>query len=298
MTNPTTNNKIILAMSDSYNLGDALSHELYMKLSEQKIQREKLSYTESPAYITTGSILRMCKANHHVMGTGFISANDDLGKGDWQGFTNKIHTQPASIISVRGKLTRKKLLAMGVDCPKCYGDPAILTPIAFPFIKEERKSHYDIGLIAHYIDQKDVNYISFKKNLSKKYRTQEINILTGNNFQLFLEKLQQSDTIITSSLHGMILGLVYGKRTILTEFSNNVFGERFKFHDFFSSLEIDYEIFDSKNKALLNNNIHIQNKALLNIGSDMIRNTSFTINTRKKQLLINWQKHINSLQKS
>lgn len=55
--------------------------------------------------------------------------------------------RPDKIISVRGPLTRYALIQKGYECPKRYGDPALLLPV---FYSPKRRPRKYILLISHW----------------------------------------------------------------------------------------------------------------------------------------------------
>jgi hypothetical protein len=125
------NDVVLLSMlKNDVNFGDAVSDIFFSKLSDKKIKAVDIHYGKD-SYLTTGSILRLCNKNHTVIGSGFISDDDDLGKGDWKTYTNKVYNIPKKILSVRGPKTRAKLKAMGIDCPQSYGDPLTIFPLVY-----------------------------------------------------------------------------------------------------------------------------------------------------------------------
>ena len=77
-----------------------------------------------------------------------------------------------------------------------------------------------------------------------------ININTGEDYKTFIEDIKSCEYIISSSLHGIIMGIIYFKKVLYMKFSDKVIGGMFKFNDFFSSLEIKY--MTSKDEILKN----------------------------------------------
>ena len=216
------------------------------------------------------------------MGSGFISSN------------NKLNIKPHKILSVRGPKTREKLLQMNIECPENYGDPLIIFPLVY---NKKQTIQYTIGIIPHYIDKIHIN-ILVNKLKKKGYKVNIINILTGTNYQPFIDEINKCEYIISSSLHGIIMGLVYGKKTIFTKFSNKVVGGLFKFEDFFLSLGIKYNVIHFDDKNLLKNIINVNYNNLINIGKDIINVCPFIENIRKTQLVNSWKTHVNKINNS
>jgi len=277
--------KNILDLSKNYNLsyyicknfGDAVSHLLYNFLSEINLNNAGIN-PNTISFLTVGSILNRATNKHIVMGSGFIKEND------------KVISNPYLILSVRGPKTREKLLKMNIKCPEKYGDPLILFPLLY---NKKQPCEYKIGIIPHYIDKNSEKLNKLINNLkNKNYKINIINIVTGLDYKPFIDEINKCEYIISSSLHGIIMGLVYGKKTIFTKFSNNVIGDLFKFNDFFLSLDINYKSIDCINTNLLENIIQVNNTKLINIGIDIINVCPFIKNDRKKNLINLWNEHI------
>lgn len=192
------------------NLGDALNKSLVEKISNKKVIWAD-STSNFKYYMAVGSVLQLANPNTEVWGSGLISKHaKPLFK------PNKIH-------AVRGPLTRKILLDMGFECPKVYGDPAILLPRYFN-INTTKK--YKIGIIPHFVDkfllpqQKDLpDYISV------------IDIETTDVIS-FLNAVCECEMIVSSSLHGIVIADAYGIPSSRVCFSNNISGGDFKFCDY------------------------------------------------------------------
>ncbi len=195
------------------NWGDELNKTL-VKL----ISGKDPIYVEDPEthhHLCTGSILRWAHKNTTVWGSGFISSRD------------KIHEQP-DIRAVRGPLSREKVLKLGFDCPKVYGDPALLYP---RFYKPQTKKKYKFGIIPHYIDQGHPWLERYKNSHSVKI----INIMDPT-INTFVDEINECEVILSSSLHGLICADSYGIPSYWIELSKNVIGGGFKFIDYFKSV--------------------------------------------------------------
>lgn len=263
------------------NFGDAVNKKFWKKMYQDNFtnDRRKLHY------ITTGSI--MCKVNNKsiILGTGFISKYGDIGGNNFSSKSNIKHVEPHKVIAVRGPLTRKKLLDFKIDCPKNYGDPLILMPCIYK--KYVNIEDNIIGIITHYIDKNNKNYKLLKNNLEKNnYRVKYIDICVGDNYEKLIDEINKCKYIISSSLHGVIMGIVYKKKTIYIEFSNKVIGNSFKFQDFFQSININYKNKNIYNVDIMNNIIDVDYNYLHYTGKKLILLIPF-INNKRKQILIN-----------
>ena len=264
----------------SDNFGDGINKLFWEKITKKRIRFNKLK----PHYITTGSIMCLVNNKSIIFGTGFISENGDLGGKDFTSNKSIVYKKPLKVISVRGKLTQDKLLKIGINCPNNYGDPLILFPCIYnklSIIKDKV-----VGIIPHYIDKNTELLEELKKSLQNEgYQVIILDIECGNNYIKFLDNINKCKYIISSSLHGIIMGLVYKKETIFLEFSNKVIGNQFKFLDFFSSLDIEYKYKKIYDSNILENKIEMDYKKLETLGEKMINLIPFIDENRKIELL-------------
>jgi hypothetical protein len=100
---------------------------------------------------------------------------------------------------------------------------------------------------------------------------------------------------VSSTLHGVIFALAYGRKTIFTEFSNRVVGKKFKFYDFFESINVDYNALKFDDPNLLKNEIKIDKQGLIKTGLDIISVCPFIDPSRKKTLRVQWQQHVSAI---
>lgn len=199
------------------NFGDIITPLIIRYFSKKKIKRIKRpSFYNKEHYFVIGSILHRATKTTIIWGSGFISSESHCQE------------KPKTILAVRGPLTRQILLNDGIDCPKVYGDPALLLPrIYTPIFKKK----YKIGIIPHYVDKENTWLLQFKNN-------PDINIIDvqQNNPFRFIDEILKCEKILSSSLHGIIVSDAYDIPSIWVEFSNKVSGEGFKFRDYFKSV--------------------------------------------------------------
>tara|TARA_B100001063_G_scaffold247257_1_gene291828 strand:- start:7412 stop:8281 length:870 start_codon:yes stop_codon:yes gene_type:complete len=273
------NSKINLYTVKAKNFGDGVNKLFWENLTQDTIYNNNSELH----YITTGSI--MCLANNKsiIFGTGFISNDGDLGGGNWYSNSNIKYKTPHKIIAVRGPLSRKKMLDFNIECPENYGDPLILMPCL--------NSNYTniedniIGIIPHFIDKNNKNYILLKTNLEKKgYIVKFIDIEVGSNHNKLIKEINKCKYIISSSLHGVMMGIVYKKKTIFIEFSDKVIGNGFKFQDFFKSVNITYKNINTYDIGILDNIIKVDYDYLIKTGINLISLIPFISSERKTEL--------------
>lgn len=210
-----TNTLNVFWLKRTQNFGDSLNPLLLKKLTGKNIQWVK-SYSPNIHYITMGSILDSATKDTIVWGAGFISQESHCFE------------KPKKVCAVRGPKSREKLLADGIECPKIYGDPALLLPKIYqPSIKKTHK----LGIIPHFVDKQHPWFETIKNH-------KNIKIIDIQNPDLFavVDDILSCENIASSSLHGMIVSDAYQIPSLWIEFSNNVIGEGFKFIDYFLSV--------------------------------------------------------------
>ena len=211
-------------LNEVWNWGDAVSPTIYrMVTGEEPELIDFLDYPNQPHLIICGSTLRWISKTSVIWGAGAISrAGRFMEKGE----------PPLKIAAVRGPLTRKRFLDLGIPCPEIYGDPALLFPKYYqPSVKPE----FELGIIPHYIDQGSPAL----ELLSGDPRVRILDITqkgVKDNVYSFIDDVARCRRIASSSLHGLILADAYSVPSLWLEFSNNVVGGGFKFHDYFHSV--------------------------------------------------------------
>lgn len=277
--------KINIKTINSLNFGDAIN-KLFWKI----LTNSTVYYNDNELYyLTTGSIMCLADEKSIIFGTGFISQHGDIGGGDFKSTSNRKIKKPHSVIAVRGPLSRQKLLDFEIDCPENYGDPLLLMPCINYNCLEINKNI--IGIIPHYIDKNNNNYKLLKKNLEKdKYIVKFIDIEVGSNHKKLIDDINSCKYIISSSLHGVIMGIVYKKRTIFVEFSDKVVGNSFKFQDFFKSININYKNINTYDTKILDNVINVDYKYLVSTGVKLISLIPFITKEKKTELTNKYKK--------
>jgi pyruvyltransferase len=214
-----------------YNFGDEIVPWLFNKIFDIDL-KNPCSRSVENILLSVGSLLWFAKSSSTIWGTGILNINEDIIK-------------PKKICSVRGLFSRQRLLNLGYDCPKIFGDPAIL--MSSYFNPNNVKKKYKLGIIPHIVDYNDVY---------KKYsHISDINIidLKTIDIQDVIYQILSCERTISSALHGLVASVAYNIPTRWVKFSNKLYGDSIKFYDFFSSIDdtvfynFDYKIFRTQN---------------------------------------------------
>ena len=163
-------------------------------------------------YFTVGSLVKRSSRNTIIWGSGMLRPGP-------------LRIKPKKVCAVRGPLTREYLLSHRVDCPKIYGDPALLMP---RFFKPEVPIQYELGIVPHYVDKLDGRLRNLNSNtLIIDIQSSPAEVITS---------MLRCKNIASSSLHGMILADAYGIPSLWIKLSNKVAGAGFKFRDYLQSI--------------------------------------------------------------
>lgn len=188
------------------NVGDLLSSIVVQWMKEKNEIKSDTSVDNKTKHLfAIGTILDMSYQNATVWGSGL--PEDKLY---WWRRLRKLNVK-----SVRGPLTRDVLLKNGYSCPEIYGDPAILMPFIYEPVNKEKK--YKSTVIFHHTTDCKVDN-SFSPITS--------------DYKAFIDRIVQSELVISSSLHGIILAEVYGVPAIMLD--NNA-QSIFKYKDWYYS---------------------------------------------------------------
>lgn len=158
---------------------------------------------------------------------------------------------PKHICSVRGKLTRDILIEKGLDCPEVYGDPALLLPLVYQprrgvqcsiaanSVQEVQKASYRLGIIPH-ID--DLHHPVIEE-IREKYADEImiIDLAHYNKWTDVIDKICSCESILSSSLHGLIVSDAYQVSSCWIELTGKILGGHFKYYDYASSVGREFD---------------------------------------------------------
>ena len=199
------------------NFGDWIGPYLFEKITKKQPTYKVSSNKDSHSvYHTVGSIINLTKRNSIVWGSGIMDSKTFFIK-------------PHKTYAVRGPLTRKRFLEMGYECPEIYGDPALLMPV---FFNPKPKKTHEVGIIPHNNDLDKI--ISLYKNQPS---IKIISVL--DSVENVITNILSCEHLISSSLHGIILGNAYKIPAAWVHFSLKLPGDDVKFYDYFLSVKMN-----------------------------------------------------------
>lgn len=204
---------IMLKHYPSKNFGDYVSKVITYYMSEKVVQPVDKDYKHKH-YIVTGSILSWVNFESIVWGAGSAWYGEEYNKA-------------MKYYAVRGKLSQEKVWKLGQTC-EAYGDPILLLPL---FIKPNKDRNKKLGIVPHVVDYTMVSELyKDDKNV--------IVISLYDDYKNVISQITSCKKIISSSLHGLVVADAYGIPNRWVEFSDKVVGDGFKFHDYFSGMNI------------------------------------------------------------
>lgn len=174
------------------NFGDYLSLKIVEKIVGCPVEiYKKKMFSRDKKLLAIGSILYFAEDDDVVWGSGTNGKKPN--KEDYS-FTK------LDIRSVRGPLTRKFLKDnWDIECNEIYGDPALLLPYLYPELKRKENPKYPFLVISHY---SDVKILPKSQNYEVVHATEEL-------FSV-IDKILDSEFVISSSLHGIIIAEAFG----------------------------------------------------------------------------------------
>lgn len=196
---------------NNYNFGDFITPYIYKKIYNRDAINDETGTNKH--VIGAGSVLYRSNANSVIWGTGFMFGRENI-------------KHPHEILSVRGKLTRRRLLELDIMCPEVYGDIGLILP---HFYNPKIEKKYKLGIIPHYIDTDKFDKIGYTKE-------DTIVIDVTDPIEKVIDNILSCEYTISSSLHGIITSHAYNIKCMWMRVTDQIGGGNFKFRDYYSSI--------------------------------------------------------------
>lgn len=211
----------------SHNLGDRLSPIIFQMISGEK-PIHVTNECEEPYYSFVGSHLgAQMGENATIWGTGILRSKD------------KPSPEP-NYLAVRGPLTREAVLRYGGECSEIYGDPLALLPKYLPLPKGNKTK---IGISLHWREKENVKLPDDSKFIALDIQSDTMD---------FLANLSLCESVLSSSLHGLIISHAYGVPATWIQPTNEPLGDGVKFRDYLLSVDLNPSPSSSNFKAAVN----------------------------------------------
>ena len=221
-------------------------------------------------FLCVGSLLGM---------TGYANENTVVwGAGSFGELKGVV---PKQICSVRGKLTRDILIEKGIDCPKVFGDPALLLPLVYnprEMFKVQGSKFKDTS---SFLSQREAIHETRNQTLGPKGRFQSvagkeqetkryrlgiiphiddlhhpvvkeirekhadeiliIDLALYSEWTNVIDQICSCECILSSSLHGLIVSDAYQVPSCWIELTGKILGGHFKYYDYASSVGREFD---------------------------------------------------------
>ena len=184
--------------TDQKNFGDELSSSVVEWLSGFPVRSQRSG--RLPRLFAVGSILEKARNGDVAWGAGIHPVFYDkfwtrANFGWKKRLFYRVRPYQVATLAVRGPLTRDALLFRGAECPEVFGDPGILLPLIYP---KQHNPIRKVGLIPHYSDkawfqQRGIEFID-----------------VAQRWQQVVDRIMESELVISTSLHGIIVAEAYG----------------------------------------------------------------------------------------
>ena len=200
-----------------YNLGDYLGLVVVNWMLEQKDLSLDSFVEKKKHLVTIGSGAVKSYQNMTVWGSGVEREIFVPIKRAFQ----KSWFRKLDIRAVRGPLSRDFLMELGHKCPEVYGDPAILMPLIY---RGDHSKRYDVSIIPQLVTE---------KRIREQYPDAHIISMNTDEYKSVIDQIIQSELVISSSLHGIILADAYGVPSVWYRDLDSAID--FKYKDYYAS---------------------------------------------------------------
>lgn len=195
------------------NFGDVLSPWLATKISGRPVE---FAPRGEPAVVSVGSILSHVSDGCVVWGTGSFGTE-----------TPKDIAKHAEYRAVRGPLTRNRLEIAKVECPRVFGDPALLVS---DYYRPEVEARHEVGVVLRWSESN-----RFEKLSGGEAEGIKKIILRNDDVEGTLDEILSCKRIVSSSLHGLVIADSYGIPNAWLH-SRTPKGGEFKYWDYLLSV--------------------------------------------------------------
>lgn len=198
------------------NFGDMLSPPIVEAIVGHRVATTSnsrfLENKKKNKLLAVGSIMHMAEENDVIWGSG-CSGPPYTPDGSLYRF------QHLDVRAVRGPMTRKFLLDIGIHCPAVYGDPALLLPRLFPEFTRATHPSREYIIIPHMVDE-------------RRFANHPHAVTVRGYWKDIVHQILNSKFVISSSLHGIIVAEAFGVPARYLRLNEN--RAIFKFADYYA----------------------------------------------------------------
>lgn len=209
------------------NFGDVIGPWLIEAMTGRPVLSARFMKIPGRRLASVGSIIQMITRDDiDIWGSGLIKPFDEL---DEKKRTALQRLSGVTVHAVRGRLTQQQLVSkLGWEVPDVYGDPALLFPRYF---QPEKLHDVGIALVPHYHHRRKVRV---------RGDAQCTVIDVREDLRTVISQIANARVCISTSLHGIIIAQAYGVPWVWLNIADQgLVGGRFKFEDFFSTVDAE-----------------------------------------------------------
>jgi pyruvyltransferase len=216
---PLVDGKVpLIWWTDTANYGDLLSPWLVGRVARRPVV---FAPPRHPSYVAVGSVVTRARRHGSTV----------WGSGSFGSERRSLFKSGAEYRAVRGPLTRSRLLDVGIDCPRVYGDPALLVPMYF---WPEVEQTHEVGIVIRHSEH-------LWRDVAPEGGPVKVIDFGSEDIETVTRDILSCRNIISSSLHGLIIADAYGIPNAWLGTDGRVGGSRpnggeFKYLDYFASV--------------------------------------------------------------
>lgn len=209
--------------NEKINIGDQISYIIFEWMLKNKGINPKQSIDGIKHLMGLGSIIGGGNFDAVIWGSGIHTPISIYKLGRWRKMIKY------DIRAIRGPLTKVALESFGYDCSGCIlGDPGIIMPLIYK--PDNIKKKHSISIIRHFkAKNRDEDILN-----AEKYNYIDVET---SNYEFFIDEILSSETVISSSLHGIILAESYGIPALFLNEDGIMDREIVKYYDWYYSTE-------------------------------------------------------------
>ena len=205
--------------NNDINIGDTLSPVICNYLLEKKGINAERSVKKTKHLYALGSVIGHKEFDATIWGSGII------GLTRIPSIVNNSKYIQYDIRALRGPLSKEIMKSAGYNVEGCaLGDPGVLMPLIYS--PSHRNKKYKYTVIVHH-EMESVRNVKSEHFLSVKTK----------DYKGFISQILESEVVISSSLHGIILAESYGIPAVFLMQGKEVENQMFKYYDWYYSTE-------------------------------------------------------------
>jgi hypothetical protein len=200
------------------NVGDRINPSIVTAITGRPVTHFRSAGRREGYLVGIGSVMAGTSQMSQVWGTGVMHPNLGIGS-----------VPATNVHALRGRLSHTAMRKGGVmvgDVP--LGDPGYLAPRLL-CVQRAESPKFRIGLAGHYVDRSN----SIFRQMMKEEGVTDLDVHDPPD--VFLRRIAECETVISSSLHGLIFAEALNIPNLWVKAGDEIAGGDFKFRDWFGT---------------------------------------------------------------